>query len=139
MSRVNGLKELVAQFKKIGYDVEAMVKGEIEGAGRDIEAKAKQLAPVDLGKLRQSINYSSTNNGYGASISANAPYAIYQEVGTGGLVNVPAELKPLAEYYKGKGVRQINIRPQPFLYPATVEGRKKLIENISKGLVRIVK
>lgn len=136
---VKGLDKVIARLKALGVQGEQMVKDEVEGAGRDIETKAKQLAPVDLGALRQSINYSSEANGYKAVISANVSYAAYQEFGTGGLVNVPPEMKEIAEYYKGKGVRQINLRPQPFLYPAFVEGRKKFIEQLKKGLIKLTK
>jgi len=139
MSSVKGFKELTAKIAALGKQGEQMVKDEIEGAGREIELKAKQLAPVDLGTLRQRINYASIDGGLGASISANASYSAYQEFGTGGLVNVPEEMRELAEYYKGKGVRQINLRPQPFLYPAYVEGRKNLIEQLKKGLIKLTK
>lgn len=139
MSKITGFKELANKLTALGNQGEQMVKDEIEGAGREIELKAKQLAPVDLGTLRQRINYAQTNAGFGASISANASYSAYEEFGTGGLVNVPEEMRELAEYYKGKGVRQINLMPQPFLYPAFVEGRKNLIEQLKKGLIKLTK
>lgn len=137
MSRVVGISSLVNRLNDFGAQGVQMVKDEIEATGRDIEANAKQIAPVDLGTLRRSINYSSSDNGLSAMVTVNVSYGIYQEVGTGGLVNVPPELKELAEYYKGRGVRQINLRPQPFLYPSYVEGRKKLLENLRKGLDRL--
>ncbi len=137
MSRVVGLSSLVNRLNQFGAQGEQMVKNEIEATGREIEERAKQLAPVDLGALRRSINYSSTNNGLSAMVTVNVSYAPYQEFGTGGLVNVPPEMKQLAEYYKGRGVRQINLRPQPFLYPAYIEGRKQLLENLRKGLERL--
>lgn len=139
MSRVTGINELARKLAAFGTAGENMVRDEIEGAGRDIEVQAKSLAPVDLGILRGSINYEPTNNGLGAKISANAPYAAYQEFGTGGLVNVPPEMKELATYYRGKGVRQVNLKPQPFLYPAFVDNRKKLIEQLKKGLIRLTR
>jgi len=139
MSSVKGFTELTSKLIALGREGEQMVKDEIEGAGRQIELKAKQLSPVDLGKLRQSINYSKTSNGLGAMVSVNVSYAAYQEFGTGGLVNIPAELRELAEYYKGKGIKKINLRPQPYLYPAFVEGRKQLIEQLKKGLIKLTK
>jgi len=139
MSSVKGFAELTSKLIALGREGEQMVKDEIEGAGRQIELKAKQLAPVDLGKLRQSINYSKTSNGLGAMVSVNVSYAAYQEFGTGGLVNIPTELRELAEFYKGKGIKKINLRPQPYLYPAFVEGRKQLIEQLKKGLIKLTK
>lgn len=139
MSDIKGFKELTAKLISISKRGEDMVKDEIEAAGREIELKAKSLAPVDLGTLRRSINYSSNNSGFGALISVNVKYGAYQEFGTGGLVNVPPEMREIAEYYKGKGFKQVNLRPQPFLYPAFVEGRKQLIEQLKKGLIALTK
>lgn len=139
MSRKMTFQELTLTLSRAGQDMERFIKDEIEASGREIELKAKQLAPVDLGKLKQSINYAPTDNGLGAMISVNVTYAAYQEFGTGGLVSVPEELRELAELYKGKGVRQINLRPQPYLYPAFVEGRKQLMETLTKKLNKLIK
>jgi len=139
MSNIKGFDELARRLQKMGADGVRMIKDEIEGAGREIELKAKQLAPVDLGPLRRSINYSSTDGGLGAMVSVNVSYGAYQEFGTGGLVSVPNEMRELAEYYKGSGVKKINLRPQPYLYPAFIEGRKNLIDQLNKGLERLTK
>lgn len=140
MSRITGLSALVKELNAIGKKGEQLVKDEIEATGRDIEVNAKQRAPVapNGGTLRRSINYSSADNGLTAMVTVNVSYGAYQEFGTGGLVDVPTELREIAEFYKGKGVRKINLRPQPFLYPAYIEGRKQLIENLQKGLVKII-
>lgn len=134
MARNMTFQELTLALSRAGANMEQFIKDEIEASGREIEVKAKQLAPVDLGMLRQSINYSKTNNGLGAMISVNVSYAAYQEFGTGGLVNIPPEMRELAEFYKGSGVKQINLRPQPFLYPAFVENRQKLIDTLKRKL-----
>lgn len=124
----------IAQLQKFGSDTNQYLKDETEATGRQIELDAKSRAPVDLGTLRQSISYRSINNGFGAAISVNVKYAAYQEFGTGGFVMVPDELRELAEYYKGKGVKQVNLKPQPYLYPSLVLNRKKYVENIQKRI-----
>lgn len=134
MSREMTFQQLTAALSRAGTNMEQFIKDEIEASGREIELKAKSLAPVDLGTLRQSINYSKVNNGLGAMISVNVKYAAYQEFGTGGLVSVPPEMQELANYYKGAGTKQINLRPQPFLYPAFVENRQKLIDTLKRKL-----
>lgn len=139
MSKVSGFKELRDKLTRIGPEMERYVADETEAAGRMIEADAKRNAPVDLGKLRQSINYQRGDTPYQAHVFVNVPYAAYQELGTGGLVNVPEELRELAEYYKGKGVRQVNLRPQPFLYPALVLNRKRYIEKLRNKLKQITR
>lgn len=139
MSSVNGFQSLQARLRSMGSEAEQFVKDETEAAGRMIEADAKRNAPVDLGKLRQSINYQSTNNRFGASIYANVPYAAYQEFGTGGYVRVPPEMKELAEYFKGRGVKRINLQPQPFLYPALVLNREKYIQALKNKLKQLTR
>ena len=49
-----------------------------------VESAAKQLAPVDLGRLMSSITHEITQDGQGlvAYIGSNVEYAIYQELGT---------------------------------------------------------
>ena len=66
-----------------------------------------------------------------------APYSAYMEFGTGGLVEVPKELKDQAIKFKGNGVKQVNLRPQPYLYPAFVKGRKNYIKSLKKELKRL--
>ena len=56
------------------------------------------------------------------------------EFGTGGKVKVPAELKDIAIQFKGKGIREVNIQPRPFLYPAFVKHRKILIKDLKDYL-----
>lgn len=53
----------------------------MERLGRQVEAAAKGLAPVDTGALVSSIELEM--QGKTAIISANTFYAIYQELGTG--------------------------------------------------------
>lgn len=134
MSKVTGAQALINKLKAFSSDVERFVIDETEAAGRDIEADAKRNAPVDLGKLRQSINYQKGDNGFKAFVFVNVPYAAYQEFGTGGMVNVPPEMKEIAEYYRGKGVKQVNLRPQPYLYPALVFNRERYIQTLQKKL-----
>jgi HK97 gp10 family phage protein len=140
MSKVNRVDFVQKQLIKFGKDVEQFVIEETQLAGRTIETDAKRLAPVNKaaniigGSLKQQITYKPSNGGLGARIFANAPYSAYVEFGTGGLVNVPSELKELAILFKGKGVKQINIRPQPFLYPAFTLNRQKYIASLQKKL-----
>ena len=86
-----------------------------------------------MGFLRNQIHTDEVNE-YNYEIVARAKYSAYLEFGTGGLVNVPEELKELAIKFKGKGVRQVNIMPQPFLYPAFVKGRKQYLKDLQDGL-----
>ena len=117
---------------------EALTKGvdrEMQSSMVEINAQQKALAPVDFGTLRSSLkftkmsplNYEVVSSGPGSS------YAPYQEFGTGGLTVIPQGLEKEASQFKGKGGRQVNMRPQPFFFaPAFKEFRelKKRIEQL---------
>lgn len=49
-----------------------------------VDRMAKQLAPVDTGRLRSSITWKLGHDGLGlyAQIGSNVEYAIFQELGT---------------------------------------------------------
>mgnify|MGYP001121939196 CR=1 FL=1 len=49
-------------------------------AGLDMQNKAREIAPVDTGRLRQSIRAEQINDGLGTRISTNVEYAASQKV-----------------------------------------------------------
>jgi hypothetical protein len=103
---------------------------------RNIEKYAKQSAPANFGKLGQSIKavQESPLNWTVEAGGVIAPYAPFVEFGTGGLVNVPTELKEQAIKFKGRGIKQINLRARPFLYPALIRGREEYLTKLKKVL-----
>jgi HK97 gp10 family phage protein len=139
---VKGLEETLRSISKFGEKVNKSVEAITEDTARGIEQNAKALAPVDLGKLRQSIKALQLGNKtwkIEANATGLAPYAAYIEFGTGGRVSVPEELKDIAIKFIGRGIREVNITPQPYLYPAYIRGRteyladlKALLEQLSK-------
>ena len=60
------------------------------------------------------------------------------EFGTGKMVQVPQELVDIAIQFKGKGIREVNIPPQPFMYPAFVKARATYKENLKKALQKLI-
>ena len=98
-----------------------------DNTSKDILRDAKNLAPYDHGKLRQNIVWvqpSKREKGVIQHIvQALMPYSAYQEFGTGGLVDVPPGWEDIAIQFKGKGKRQINMKPQPFMYPAFAKNK----------------
>jgi len=126
------ISRLLKQIDGFGVDANRMAVAVTNSTADSIVADAKQRAPVDLGQLRQSIGNTTASVGNNRSlIFANAPYAAYVEFGTGGAVSIPKGFDQLAIKFKGKGVKQINLRPQPYLIPAYLIGvagyGKKLI------------
>ena len=58
------------------------------------------------------------------------------EFGTGGTVDVPSGLEEYAIQWKGQGVKQINITPQPFFISCM---EKKWLEVFRKFREKLVK
>ena len=135
MANVKNINSVIAELRKYGKEAEQLIDGITEQSARKIEKDAKQFAPANFGKLGQSINAFKESKASWVVV-ANAPYAAYVEFGTGGLVNVPTELKDIAITWKGKGIRKINLRPRPYMYPALLKGRNEYLETLKKALSR---
>ena len=134
-SEIKGLNKLLKKFETLDKEIIKNVKDTIEGAAQDIEVDAKVAAPVDFGKLRQGIKAQPiAGKEMGYRVVAKEKYSAFMEFGTGGRVKVPTELKEVAIQFKGKGIREVNIQPRPFLYPAFVKHRKILIKDLKDYL-----
>ncbi len=133
---VTGVNELKAAFKKYGNDAVKEFASITEFKAREIEQKAKSLAPYDNGTLRQNIRAEKQSE-LDWKVTSYMPYSAFQEFGTGGLVNIPDGWKSMAAQFKGRGIKQINIKPQPFMYPAFVFGRKTYKKDIEDSLKRL--
>lgn len=141
---IKGLDKLIKDLRKLGIKGQQAIEDTTESTAREIELNAKTLAPVNKspkitgGSLRQGIvalPIDKTN----WKVVSSVRYAAYMEFGTGGLVEVPAELQDVAIKFKGKGIRQVNLRPQPYLYPAFVKGRINYIKDLEAELTRLTK
>ena len=133
---VKGINTVIANIRKYGKEAEKDIEGVTELVARNIEKNAKQLAPANFGKLGQSIQ-AVKETPLNWRIEAGgvlAPYAPFVEFGTGGLVDVPNELKEQAIKFKGKGIKQINLRARPYLYPAYLRGKTEYLDKLKKVL-----
>ena len=104
----------------------------------DITSKAVSKVPVDTGNLKQSISYGAMNNN--AYVEAKAVYAPYIEFGTGGSINTedaqelginPSMIKAM---FVGKGVREVNMKPQPFFFNSVREGYSQLLTRLKRTI-----
>ena len=135
---VKGINKAIKELKNTGLEVSDKVDAITKSNAQEIEAEAKQRAPVDKGFLRNQISTEKKSDAvYG--IVANAPYSAYMEFGTGGEVEVPSELKDVAIQFKGKGIRTVNIRPRPFLYPSFIKGRIQYLKDLKSYLKSLTK
>ena len=135
---VKGLKEVLKSLEKFGDEAKQMVADTTIAVAHEIEADAKRLAPVKDGFLRNQI-FTQEVDVLNYEVVAGAYYSAYMEFGTGGLVEVPEEMKDIAIQFKGKGVKQVNIMPRPFLYPAFVKGRTQYIDDLQDVLDDLTK
>lgn len=134
---IRGINNAISQIRRLSQEAVQKMEDATELTAREIELKAKTLAPTDLGKLGQSIRAEKITAkkwkiGAGGLIAPHAPFV---EFGTGGMVSVPEEWKEIAIKFKGQGIKQVNLRAQPYMYPAYVEGRKKYLERL-KAIIR---
>lgn len=131
--RLDGLKDIQDALKGIDVKLREKVGDEINASALTIQGSAKRMAPVDLGFLRNNIALVPIGD-LTFAVEAKAKYSAYVEFGTGGLVNVPAGYEELATIFKGRGIRTINIRPQPFLIPSYEVEKPKLLQRLKKLL-----
>lgn len=105
---VSEIRALGFDLGKAGLKATATASAAIRKTAFDIEAAAKNAAPVDTGNLRNSI--SSDVGALSAEIGPTAEYGIYVEYGTS------------------------RMAPQPFMGPAfdaNVEGLVRAMESIA--------
>lgn len=131
--RLDGLKDIQDALKGIDVKLREKVGDEINASALNIQNSAKRMAPVDLGFLRNNIALVPIGD-LTFAVEAKAKYSAYVEFGTGGLVNVPAGYEELATIFKGRGIRTINIRPQPYLIPSYEVEKPKLLQRLKKLL-----
>lgn len=101
----------------------AAIAREVVSSVLVIETGAKRLAPVagkgkHGGPLRSSIHSQIRSDGLGGHVWVQAPYAPYQEFGTGDYVDVPPGFEDFAMKFKGRGIRKVNILAKHFLWNA---------------------
>lgn len=130
---LTGIKEVENALKVMDKQLKQDVGNEINASALNIQSSAKRLAPVDLGFLRNNIALVPIGD-LTFAVEAKAKYSAYIEFGTGGQVKVPAGYEDLAMMFKGRGLRTINIRPQPFLIPSYETEKPKLIQRLKKLL-----
>ncbi len=133
---IKGLNSVIHDLRKYGKEAEKDIEAITELVARNVEKTAKSNVVADNGKLGQSIRAVKEDATHWSIEAGNilAPYAPFVEFGTGGLVEVPNELKEMAIKFKGKGIRQINLPARPFLYPAFLKGKTEYVDKLQKVL-----
>ena len=133
--KVEGAQELIKKLKKYGTDAEKKVESITKNIAEEIATDAASNAPVNYGKLAQSINASKEYKMlYNVNVNA-VPIGAYVEFGTGAKVDVPDEWKDLAWqfYVNGQGY----LPPTPYLYPAFRKGRDQYEKDLQDLLNKL--
>jgi hypothetical protein len=99
---ITGVNETIAGFKSLGDNAERVAASVVSANADNIVLEAKQSAPADLGGIRQGIIKEQLAPTLFA-IAATAPESAYQEFGTGGKVDIPAEMADIASEFQGAG------------------------------------
>lgn len=137
MIRVSGVERTIRNFNSLAGSARREVMELTERTGRNIEGDAAIASPVDTGYNRGQITYEPVLGGFGAKITANATYAAILEFGTGGSVSIPPGFEDLADQYRGKGERTINLPARPFLIPAYLKHRDLYYQELKRILSRL--
>lgn len=135
--KLKGNKALLNKLKAVGQVGKDLIEEEVFSSLQEIRNEAVSRVPVDTGILKNSIVVQ--NEKLSGKVIVNAKYAPYVEFGTGTRVDVPEGLKDYAIKFKGKGIKEVNLPAQPFLFPAWFRETKELMINLEKGLSKIVK
>jgi HK97 gp10 family phage protein len=98
---ISGIPNLQKRLMEIQSKLTNDLAEEMSATTLIIEKKAKRLAPINMGTLRQSIHATSKNK-LTHFVDVNVSYAPYIEFGTGGKVSIPSGYEQLAATFQGK-------------------------------------
>jgi HK97 gp10 family phage protein len=98
---ISGIPNLEKRLKAVETKLINDLAEELSATSFTIEKKAKRLAPVNMGTLKQSIHATSMNK-LTHFVDVGVSYGAYVEFGTGGKVSIPAGYEQYAATFKGK-------------------------------------
>jgi HK97 gp10 family phage protein len=108
--RIEGVPRLQRALLTITQEGRRTVQREVMRSALKVQAGAKRRAPVDTGRLRNSIAVEIEEGGLSAVVGTNVHYAPFQEFGTS------------------------RMRARPFLFPAWEEERERFIAALRREL-----
>jgi HK97 gp10 family phage protein len=148
--QIKGLDKTIADLNKFSDKVKDTLSLVMEATAYEMEDFATKECERVIGKTKfrkltgkliQSIDVIVVNdmNYIVESGGGLAPYAPYVEFGTGGLVSVPKEFDEQARRALGKGIKQVNLPPRPYMHPAYIYGLKRIEENLKTEIEQLIK
>ena len=135
---ISEINKLLKDLDKKGVNINKGIKKGVTKTTYSCARTAKKLAPVETGTLRANIHskVKEKKDKIEGTVEPTMEYSVYPEFGTGqrGMsseIERPEGIHYSADY-KGQDA-------QPYIYPAFVETRDKLIPNIYKELDKLLK
>ena len=146
--RIKGLDKAVRDLKKKGEKYEDEVKAILSDLATDIELRAVQLAPSQIGgqtlNIKQRIDKVPENNGltWKIGVQGTEDFDAYLEFGTGldakRILSDPRytdEIRDLAYTFYKNGLGTLPGRP--YLFPAWFQYTANIVEDLKKQLAKV--
>lgn len=139
---IEDLNDLIKELDKKGLDIKKAIKKGVTRTTYNCEAMAKKNLTnnntVDTGVLRASIHAKVKENGntVTGTVEPTVEYAPYPEFGTGQRGMSSQIERPEGIHYSADWKGQ---DAQPYMYPAYLNQRDKLLPNIKKQLDKTLK
>ncbi len=133
-----GTKELQLAIAKAEKKLVEGVNRAMDASTIAIHNKQVTLTPVDKDVLRAGNTFDNSKP-LNKVLENAVEYAPYQEFGTGAYVFmgeswITPELEAIASVFKGKGLKKVNLYPQPFFFRPFFEEQPRLIKAIEEIL-----
>lgn len=135
---ISDLNKLIKELDKKGLDIKKAIKTGVSKTTYNCQAMAKRNVPVDTGNLRTSIHAKIKEEGniVTGTVEPTVEYAPYPEFGTGQRGASSKIERPEGVHYSADWKGQ---DAQPYMYPAYLYQRDKLLPNIKKQLDKTLK
>ena len=134
---ISNIKKVTAALEKYEKEAQETVAGVVKIKAEEIANDAKVLTRKDKGAgggIASGIVAEQQETPLHYKVTSYVPYSPYHEFGTGGLVDIKEDWGEMAAQFKGKGIKQVNISPQPFMYPAYVKARATFNKELKEEL-----
>jgi HK97 gp10 family phage protein len=99
--KIKGVSSVVRGLATFGQKGKQLTANVVQSVALEMNKEAKSNAPVNMGKLKQSIINKVENDGLRVRVEVGVPYGAFIEFGTGVKVKVPMELQAEAMKFKG--------------------------------------
>ncbi len=139
---LNELKEFKIDVNKFPKKAKEQVKKGMTVSTGAVKTKARELVPVDTGRLRQSIVSDVKGTGFDVVgvVSPKEKYGVYVELGTKphfppvGALSKWAKKRGLNPYLIARSISKKGTKPHPFMAPALEKSKEKVIKIIKEAI-----